>query len=78
MYVCVVFCMSTYCACLAWVSYEGGNIRCSCGFRHFCLDPVSDFSVLLGVQRWDGQLLKVALIAALVVAYHHLGLLAAR
>lgn len=47
------------------------------GFRHFCLDPVSDFSVLLGAQHGDGQLVEVAFVTTLVVAYHHLGLLAA-
>lgn len=77
--VCVSVCGGVQILCVFSVCGESGaNIRCSCGFRHFCLDPVSDFSVLLGVQRRDGQPLKVTLVTALVIAYHHLGLLAAR
>lgn len=62
------------------------TVRCICEFRHFFLlfcvflflDPVSDFSVLLGVQRRDDQPLELALVAALVVADHDLRLLTTR
>lgn len=78
MYVCgVALCVHILCV-FGVSGVSRANVRCSCGFRHFCLDPVSDFSVLLGVQRRDGQSFEVALVSALVIADHHLGLLAAR